>query len=224
MSKDQYVYPAVFTRGNDEVAIEFPDLPGCESSAPSLEEGFANAREALAQHLYRMEENGDEIPEPSEVTALQTDETQFVTVIEAWMPPFRKKMESQAVKKTLTIPKWLDDAAKTAGLNYSRILQDALKEELNIDEKDNSFSMQERLNKQLNKVKKSLRDLSRIRVHVNMVDDEDLSNPIIEEINAAKEDIQGMAEKIKDVYSSEELSRLSKKLDHLADKISQKLR
>lgn len=223
MSKDQYVYPAVFTKQEESVSVTFPDLPGCVTSAPTVEEGFITAKEAMAQHLYTLEEDGVEIPEPSDVTAIHKEENQFVTVIEAWMPPFRKKMENQAVKKTLTIPKWLDDAAKSAGLNYSRILQDALKDELNIDEKDGSFSVQETLNKQLNKVKKSIKDLSRIRVHVNMVDDEDPSNPIIAEINAAKKDIQEMAEKIKDVYPSEKMSQLSEKLDKLADRISRKL-
>jgi Uncharacterized conserved protein len=222
MSKDQYVFPAVFTRQEEGLSISFPDLPGCEATASSTNEGFENAKEALALFLYRMEENHETIPESTEATAIQAEENQFVTVIDAWMPPFRKKMENQAVKKTLTIPKWLDDAAKSAGLNYSRVLQDALKDELNIDDKDNSFSVQDTLNKQLNKVKKSLKDLSRIRVHVNMADADEAPNSVIDEINSAKAEIQNLTEKLKDTYSAAELTRLSEKMDRLAEKINRK--
>lgn len=222
MSKDQYVFPAIFTSQEQSVKITFPDLPGCETTASSTDEGFVSAREALALFLYRMEENHESIPEATDATAIQAEENQFVTMIDAWMPPFRKKMENQAVKKTLTIPKWLDDAAKSAGLNYSRVLQDALKDELNIDEKDNSFSVQDTLSKQLNKVKKSLKDLSRIRVHVNMADVEEAPNSVIDEINSVKAEIQDLTEKLKDTYSAAELTRLSEKMDRIADKINRK--
>lgn len=223
MSKDQYIYPAVFTKESEHLSIAFPDLPECKASADNVEEGFANAKEALALHLYGLEENGEMIPEPSEVVGIHTGENQFVTLIETWMPPFRKKMENQAVKKTLTIPKWLDDAAKDADLNYSRILQDALKDELNIDENDHSFSVQEKLNKQLKKVKKSLRDLSKIRVHVNMADDANKDEPdqnmnlIKNEIDNVKKELSEVAERLK---NSEEYQRLNEKLNRLLDKLN----
>ncbi|WP_010631367.1 type II toxin-antitoxin system HicB family antitoxin [Sporolactobacillus vineae] len=222
MSQDQYVFPAVFTRSDEGLMISFPDLPDCEATAASTEEGFEHAREALALHLYKMEENNEDIPQPSDATEIQAEANAFVTVIDAWMPPLRKKMENQAVKKTLTIPKWLDDAAKSAGLNYSRILQDALKEELNIDEQDSTFSVQDKLGKQLNKVKRSLRDLSRIRVHVNMADADDAPNSVIDDLNSVKTEIKNVTEKLKDTYSSAELNRLSEKLDQIADKINRK--
>lgn len=222
MSQDQYIFPAVFTRTEAGLSISFPDLPDCEATASSTEEGFEHAREALAMLLYKMEENNEAIPEPTDATQIPAEANQFVTVIDAWMPPFRKKMENQAVKKTLTVPKWLDDAAKSAGLNYSRILQDALKDELNIDDKDHSFSVQDTLNKQLNKVKKSLRDLSRIRVHVNMADAEEAPNSMIDEINSVKAEIKDLTEKLKDTYSSAELTRLSEKMDRIAEKINRK--
>lgn len=222
MSQDQYVFPAVFTSTEEGLTISFPDLPGCEATADSTEEGFKHAREALALHLYKMEENHEDIPQPSDATEIQAETNAFVTVIDAWMPPFRKKMENQAVKKTLTIPKWLDDAAKSAGLNDSRILQDALKEELNIDERDNSFSVQDKLSKQLNKVKRSIRDLSRIRVHVNMADADEAPNSVIDELNSVKTEIKDLTEKLKDTYSSAELNRLSEKLDRIAEKINRR--
>ncbi|MCO7176251.1 type II toxin-antitoxin system HicB family antitoxin [Sporolactobacillus kofuensis] len=226
LSKDQYIYPAVITKNDEQLIVSFPDLEGCSTSASTIEEGFINAKETLAMHLYELEEKQEMIPEPSDVTSIKVDENQFVTLIETWMPPYRKKMENQAVKKTLTIPKWLDDAAKDADLNYSRILQDALKDELNMDENDRSFSVQEKLNKQLKKVKKSIRDLSKIRVHVNMADDEDtvdhegtVSNSVKKEIENVKKELHDVADRVK---NSDDYQRLNSKINHLLDKLNKK--
>ncbi|MCQ2009083.1 MAG: type II toxin-antitoxin system HicB family antitoxin [Sporolactobacillus sp.] len=223
MSKDQYIYPAVFTNNGEQLTITFPDLPGCSAEAKSVEEGFANGKEALALFIYALEEKGEQPPVPSEVAAIHSGQGQLVTLIETWMPPFRKKMENQAVKKTLTIPKWLDDAAKEADLNYSRILQDALKEELNLDESDHSFSVQDKLNRQLKKVKKSLKDLSKIRVHVNMANDDEQTNeePVTEtvkkEIEHVKQELNEAADRLK---SSEEYQRLNEKINRILEKLN----
>jgi cytochrome c-type biogenesis protein CcmE len=88
------------------------------------------AREALALHLYGMEEDKEQIPTPSKVSDIKTAANQTLVLIEVWMPPFRHEIENRAVKKTLTIPKCLDDLAKEYQVNYSQILQDALKKHL----------------------------------------------------------------------------------------------
>jgi negative regulator of replication initiation len=133
-------------------------------------------------------------------------------------------MENQAVKKTLTIPKWLDDAAKNANLNYSRILQDALKDELNIDENNHSYSVQEKLNQQLNKVKKSLKDLSRIRVHVNMADEdekekqnESVTDSLKTEIDHIKQELNDVTDRLK---NSDEYRRLNQKINRFLEKLN----
>ncbi|MCO7125690.1 type II toxin-antitoxin system HicB family antitoxin [Sporolactobacillus shoreicorticis] len=223
MSKDQYIYPALFTNNAERLTITFPDLPDCSAEAQNVEDGFARAKEALALFIYALEEKGEQPPDPSEVTAIHTEQDQLVTLIETWMSPFRKKMENQAVKKTLTIPKWLDDAAKEADLNYSRILQDALKEELNLDEGDRSFSVQDKLNKQLKKVKKSLKDLSKIRVHVNMANDDEqikeepISETVKKEIEHVKQELNEVADRLK---SSEEYQRLNEKINRILEKLN----
>ncbi|SFF98660.1 type II toxin-antitoxin system HicB family antitoxin [Sporolactobacillus nakayamae] len=224
MVKDQYVYPAIFTTEASQITIAFPDLPECTATAKDSEEGFTHAKEALAIYIYHLEEKGEKAPEPSEVTSIHAEPEQFVTLIDTWMPPFRKKMENQAVKKTLTIPKWLDDAAKNANLNYSRILQDALKDELNMDDNNNSYSVQDKLNKQLNKVKKSLKDLSRIRVHVNMADEdgkekqnESVTKSLKTEIDHLKQELNDVTDRLK---NSEEYQRLYEKINRLLEKLN----
>lgn len=135
MAKERYVYPAIFDYADDGISIEFPDLPGCLPCADTTEEAIKNAREAMALHLYGMERDDDPIPEATEINNLQVAENQAIVLVEAWMPPFRDEMEQRAVKKTLTIPKWLDDLAVDQHVNFSHLLQDALKKYLGVTEK-----------------------------------------------------------------------------------------
>ncbi|MCG3085591.1 type II toxin-antitoxin system HicB family antitoxin [Anoxybacillus sp. LAT_35] len=128
--KDRYIYPAIFDYDSDGISVEFPDLPGCFTCGDTEEEAFQMAKEAMALHLYGLEQENEEIPQPSKVSEIQTEKHQVVVFVEVWMPPFRHEMENKAVKKTLTIPKWLDDLAKQYNVNYSQILQEALKKHL----------------------------------------------------------------------------------------------
>lgn len=134
MFKDRYSYIAVFSYDNDGIAIEFPDLPGCLSCAEKddTETALKNAKEAMGLHLYGMEQDGDPIPEPTLLQGIQLEEGQVPVLIEVYMPPLRERVRNRFVKKTLSIPSWLNEAAMEAGINFSQVLQKALKEELNI--------------------------------------------------------------------------------------------
>ncbi len=103
--KDTYIFPAIFQQDDDGISIFFPYLPGCLPCADSMEEAFQNAREALQLHLYGMEEDEEEIPEPSKVSDIHPKAHQVIAVIEAWMPPFREKMLNKSTNKTVTIPR-----------------------------------------------------------------------------------------------------------------------
>jgi len=132
--KDRYFFPAIFTVNPDGISVEFPDLPGCLTAGKTEEEAFRMAREALALHLFGMEQDGEPIPEPSKASSLKpAAENQFVTVIEAWMPLVRDRASQRLVKKTLTIPKWLNDLAEKQDINFSQLLQQALKQRLGLD-------------------------------------------------------------------------------------------
>jgi len=135
MVKDRYIYPAIFDYAEDGISIEFPDLPGCLTCGDTEEEALRMAKEAMALHLYGLEQDGDTIPEPTKVKYITVEDNQAVVLIDAWMPPFRHEMENKAVKKTLTIPKWLDDLAQENNVNFSHILQDALKKYLGVKDK-----------------------------------------------------------------------------------------
>ena len=81
----------------------------------------------MGLHLYGMEQDGDEIPAPTPVRDLHPEEGGIVTLVEVFMPSIRDRAENRVVKKTLTIPAWLNREAEEAHVNFSQVLQDALK-------------------------------------------------------------------------------------------------
>ncbi|HHY48106.1 MAG TPA: type II toxin-antitoxin system HicB family antitoxin [Firmicutes bacterium] len=135
MKKDHYVYPAVFDYAGDGISIFFPDLPGCLPCARTTEEAIHNAKEAMALHLYNMEQDGDPIPEPTPVDKLKLKPNQIPFLVEVYMPMYREAIENNYVRKNVTLPAWLERMAAARGMNFSQILQSALKERLGIIEK-----------------------------------------------------------------------------------------
>lgn len=127
MNQNFYAYPAFFYYDEDGISIEFPDFPGCLPCAATSEEAFKNAKEALGLHLFGMEQDGDPIPAPSPVATLHPEDGGVVAMVEVFMPAIRDRINNKAVKKTLTIPAWLNREAEAAGANFSLILQDGLK-------------------------------------------------------------------------------------------------
>jgi predicted RNase H-like HicB family nuclease len=135
MLQDRYIYPAVFDYADDGISIRFPDLPGCFTCGDTEEEALRMARDALAGHIYHLyEQQGEKVPEPSPAYKVEMEQghTQAVVLVEVWMPPFRDEMEEKAVKKTVTLPKWLRDLGEEKDVNFSRLLQDALKNYLGV--------------------------------------------------------------------------------------------
>ena len=116
------------------VGVRFPDLPGCIAVGESTEEALEDAKAALALHLYGMEQDGEAIPSPSDIRQLQLEKSDVPAMIEVNMKIYRERQRTRSVKKTLTIPYWLDLMAENAGLNFSQELQNALKAKLHISE------------------------------------------------------------------------------------------
>ena len=124
--KDRYSFIAVFDVAEDGISIEFPDLPGCLPCADAMEEALKNAHEALGLHLWGLEQDGEEIPEPTQIQNITLEKNQVPAVIEVFMPAFRDKLNNRFVKKTLSLPAWLADMADKDGVNCSKVFQNAL--------------------------------------------------------------------------------------------------
>jgi predicted RNase H-like HicB family nuclease len=132
MYKDIYIYPAVFTYEDDGITVEFPKLDGAITSGKDEEEAIYMAKDCLELHLYGMEEDGEKIPESLKIRDIKLEENQSIVMVRVNMKPVRDEMQNKAIKKTLTIPKWLNDAAVKQHINFSALLKSVLMDELEI--------------------------------------------------------------------------------------------
>lgn len=134
MFKDRYSYVAVFSYNDDGICIDFPDLPGCCpcADADNTDMALKNAKEAMGLHIWGMEQDNEELPIPTPITALPLEPCQVPVLIEVFMPPVRERINNRFVKKTLSLPAWLAAKADENNVNCSKIFQNALMEYLHV--------------------------------------------------------------------------------------------
>lgn len=125
MSK--YAYPAIFTPESDGgFSIRFPDLEGCFTCGDNMVDCLLMAEDALALVLFEYETDGRKIPLPSTESDIPLLDGEFVNFVACDTLEYRKMHNNKSVKKTLTIPEWLNEAAIAMDLNFSQVLQEAL--------------------------------------------------------------------------------------------------
>lgn len=124
MSK--YIYPAIFTKEEEGYSVIFPDLESCYTQGDNLEDALEMAEDVLSLVLYEYEKNQRLIPEPTPIKKIETTEQEIVSLVMGDTLEYRKRYNSRAVKKTLTIPEWLNEEASALGVNFSQVLQEAL--------------------------------------------------------------------------------------------------
>ena len=128
MSK--YLYYAVFDYEDGNYNVSFPDLPGCLTFGETMSEALRMAKDALEGHLLVMEDYKDDIPNPSEPADIALTENSLLIPIEVDTQLVRFKEENKSIKKTLTIPKYLNILGEENGINFSQLLKDALEQRL----------------------------------------------------------------------------------------------
>lgn len=127
--KDIYVFPAIFSKEDDNsYNVRFPDIDGAFTFGSDFEEAMLMAKDCLELNLDTI----DEIPKISDLKDIQLETGEYIVMIQADMLSYRKKYNSKPVKKTLTIPKWLNDLGTKKKINFSKLLQKALQEELKV--------------------------------------------------------------------------------------------
>lgn len=124
----KYVYPAILTPTNEGYSVQVPDLPGCRTCGASLMEALEMAQDAVSMWLWDAENDKEKIPAPSQT--LDVSPPQFVNYILADTDKYRREHDSRAVKKTVSIPNWLNTKAEQANAPFSQILQEGLKQYL----------------------------------------------------------------------------------------------
>lgn len=117
-----FVYPAIFHEEDNAYWVEFPDLEGCHTYGSSIAETMEAAQEALAGYLLTLLEQNQSIASPSDISDLHVEDG-FSSLVSCDINQYK---DTKAVKKTLTIPAWLNERAIAMGVNFSQVLQDAL--------------------------------------------------------------------------------------------------
>ena len=124
-------YPAIFHVADEGgFWITFPDLPECMTQGDNMQEAYEMAADALGLALTSREEEKQEIPSPSDINHIKLNSDEDCVIIEFDMLAYKKRTNSKAVKKTLTIPEWLNEEAMTLGINFSQVLQEALMQKI----------------------------------------------------------------------------------------------
>lgn len=123
-------YPAIFTFEDNQYWVEFVDLEGCFSDGNTLPEAMENAKEAMGLFL----EDLKEYPEcTTDIKNIKLADNQVVSFVSINLEEHKKKYENKSVKKTLSIPAWLNTVAEKENVNFSQLLQKALIDTLNVD-------------------------------------------------------------------------------------------
>lgn len=120
-------YPALFHKAEEGgFWVSFPDIPECLTQGDDMEQAYEMAADALGLALVCREQEHEPLPAASDPTSISPETDSFLVVMEFDMLAYKKRTSSRAVKKTLSIPEWLNEAAMAMDLNFSQILQEAL--------------------------------------------------------------------------------------------------
>ncbi len=128
---DKLFYPAIFHKAEEGgFWVSFPDFPECLTDGDDMTQAYEMAVDALGLVLADMIDNNEDLPAASEPDKVTVEANSFLVVVEFDYIEYQKKHNSRAVKKTLTIPEWLNEAAMRQNINFSQLLQEALLEKV----------------------------------------------------------------------------------------------
>ena len=125
-------YPAVFQKEDVGYSVWVPDIQGCVSQGDNFEDAVKYITEAIGICIEDDLERGTKPPVPSVPNTIELEENQFVSVVMFDPIEYQKKYSAKSVKKTLTIPGWLNAMSEHENINFSAVLQEALMEKLHL--------------------------------------------------------------------------------------------
>ncbi|HHW94567.1 MAG TPA: type II toxin-antitoxin system HicB family antitoxin [Mogibacterium sp.] len=128
--QDRYYYPAIFTyEEGQEIAVFFPDFDVATSGTDD-KDALLSARECLGVLICGLEEEGEVIPSPTALLDVHVDGNERAVLVDVFMPSVRLANVNKSVNRTVTLPAWLNSKAQENNINFSQVLQEALKAEL----------------------------------------------------------------------------------------------
>ena len=128
----KYVYPALFTTEDDSIIVTFPDLDDTFTDGATMQEAFENAEDVLNLMLWNREEEKEEIPPPSLLEQITVPQGATLAMIKADTLAYRKIHDTKTIRRSITIPSWLDTLARERNINFSQLMQNAIRRECGI--------------------------------------------------------------------------------------------
>lgn len=130
MKNQLTVFPAIFTYDGKYYNVDFIDLKGCSTFGDSIQNAYLMAQDAMGLYL----DETTNFPKPTlDFSNITLQKNQFISFVSIDMDEYHKKINNKSIKKTLTIPEWLNYLSEKNNINFSQVLQEALKEKLGID-------------------------------------------------------------------------------------------
>lgn len=126
-------YPVILTPDETGFTAFIPDF-NINTQGDDLCEAIEMARDAIGLMGIDMEDDKKVLPEPCKLESVKREPCDIVTLVDVDFAEYRKKNERRTVKKNCTLPSWLCYEAEQANINFSQVLQEALKRELGITE------------------------------------------------------------------------------------------
>ena len=123
-------YAAVFTPKNGRYYVRVPDMPGCITSGDSYEDAFDMVLDAANLWMTDLVERKEKIPKATSMEQIKREDGDMLMLIQIDTDEYLRKTESRAVRRSVSIPAWMDMEVQERGLSLSRVLQDALKSQL----------------------------------------------------------------------------------------------
>ena len=127
-------YPVVMNKGVERIIVYIPDFD-INTQGEDYADAMEMARDAIGLMGIDMEDDGESIPNPSPVASVcARTEGDIITLVDVDFTEYRRKNDMRTVRRNVTLPSWLDSAAREAGINVSAVLTKALKKELQLSE------------------------------------------------------------------------------------------
>lgn len=125
-------YPIIISRHEDDYVVYIPDFDA-NTEGKDIADAIAMARDAIGMTGCYLEDEGKTLPDPSDILMVEHKETDIVTLVDVDFTEYRRKHDQRTIRKNLTIPSWLNVEAEKAGINFSKVLQEALIDRLEIN-------------------------------------------------------------------------------------------
>jgi predicted RNase H-like HicB family nuclease len=123
------VYPVVFSpEVEGGFCVYVPDLPGCVTSAETYAEGVEKIRDGICGMLYVLERDKKPTPVASDPAGIEIESEDVIALVDFDLSAYKRRLGSKAVRRTISIPEWMDEMAENSGVSLSQVTQDALRQ------------------------------------------------------------------------------------------------